>query len=165
MDKNIFLRIEVLFLELGKRAYTLGTCESCTGGLLGHWITEFPGVSSVYMGGIQAYSNKVKISLVGVDSRIIQCEGAVSASCAAAMAEGAKRVLGVDVALSTTGIAGPGGGTSDKSVGLAFIGISGPYGTQVKRFQSNGNRSENKIATSLEALDFLYLYLSHGATV
>jgi len=121
--------IEELVLELCRaRGLTLGTAESCTGGLVGGRLTSVPGSSDVFLGGIVAYANTVKAAVLGVPDETLVAHGAVSAETAAAMALGARRVLGVDVAVSVTGVAGPGGGSDDKPVGLVHFNAAGPGG-------------------------------------
>ena len=116
-------------LELCRaRGLTLGTAESCTGGLVGGRLTSVPGSSDVFLGGIVAYANAVKAAVLGVPAETLAVHGAVSAETAAAMAQGVRRVLGVDVAVSVTGVAGPGGGSDDKPVGLVHFNAVGPGG-------------------------------------
>ncbi len=121
--------VEELVLELCRvRGLTLGTAESCTGGLVGGRLTSVPGSSDVFLGGIVAYANAVKAAVLGVPAETLAVHGAVSAETAAAMAQGVRRVLGVDVAVSVTGVAGPGGGSDDKPVGLVHFNAVGPGG-------------------------------------
>jgi nicotinamide-nucleotide amidase len=110
--------------RLGELGLTLGTAESCTGGGIGKWITDVPGSSAYFLGGVVAYSNEVKIKLLGVPTETLETHGAVSRETAAAMAEGALEALGCDVAVSTTGVAGPGGGSAEKPVGTVFVGLA-----------------------------------------
>ncbi|GAB4139196.1 MAG: CinA family protein [Sphingomonadales bacterium] len=102
----------------------IATAESCTGGLVAAALTEIAGSSDVYVGGVNAYANDAKTTLLGVPAALIAREGAVSAAVARAMAEGARQSLGVDIAVSITGIAGPGGGSLDKPVGLVWFGLA-----------------------------------------
>ena len=113
---------------LKARGLSLGVAESCTGGLVGHALTNVPGSSDSFLGGIIAYSNAVKRDLVGVPEKLLVAHGAVSRPVALAMAQGVRRALGVDVGLSVTGIAGPTGGTPDKPVGTVHIAVVGPWG-------------------------------------
>jgi PncC family amidohydrolase len=134
---------------------TIATAESCTGGLVGHLLTEIPGSSEVFRGGIIAYADAVKVASLGVPGPTIASHGAVSAQTAVAMAEGARHALGVDVAVAVTGIAGPGGGTADKPVGLTYIAVADGLGHAVQRFQWSGDRHANKLASAAAALDLL----------
>jgi PncC family amidohydrolase len=144
---------------LRARKWTLATAESCTGGLIGSLITDVPGSSDYFVGGILAYSNTIKQSLLGVRAETLARHGAVSAQTAAEMAEGARRVLAADVALSATGIAGPGGGTPDKPVGLVWIGLATPAGTSTHRFVWAGDRATNKQLSAEAALRLLVEHL------
>src|SRR6185503_8177082 len=123
------------------RGLTLGTAESCTGGLVAARLTSVPGSSEVFCGGVVAYANAVKASELGVPEAVLREHGAVSAEAAAAMAAGARARLGVDVAVSVTGIAGPGGGTPDKPVGLVFLQAEGPDGSLTRRLDLPGDRA------------------------
>lgn len=103
---------------------TIGTAESCTGGWVGQALTSIPGSSSVFIGGLTTYSNEVKMNVLGIPSDIINFYGAVSEPTASAMAMQARDLLGVDIAVSVTGIAGPGGGSEEKPVGLVYFGLA-----------------------------------------
>src|SRR5438132_195697 len=111
-----------LLLSTGQ---TLAVAESCTGGLLGSRLTDVPGSSEYFLGGVIAYHDSLKTSLLNVPSEIIEQHGAVSAECALAMARGVRRLTGASIGISITGIAGPSGGTEAKPVGTVFIGIAG----------------------------------------
>lgn len=150
---------EVIGRILTEKGLTLGIAESCTGGLISHRITEVPGSSVYYAGGIMAYSNTWKIKLLGVKEELIQKYGAVSPQVAAAMAEGLRKQYGVDLGLSSTGIAGPGGGTPQKPVGLVYLGLASPSGTITKEMKFLWNRSENKVAAAQAALTLLWQHL------
>lgn len=150
---------EVVGRILTEKGLTLGIAESCTGGLISHRITEVPGSSVYYVGGITAYSNTWKTKLLGVKEELIQEYGAVSPQVAAAMAEGLRKQYGVDLGLSSTGIAGPGGGTQQKPVGLVYLGLASPDGTTTKEMKFLWNRSENKVAAAQAALTLLWQYL------
>lgn len=134
--------------------WTIGAAESCTGGLLLHRLTNIPGSSAYVLGGVVAYANSVKINQLGVKPVTLDRYGAVSAEVAGEMLDGLHDLLGVDVAVSITGIAGPGGGTPDKPVGLTYIGISArPTGLhRVDRHVWDGDRLAVKVASADEAL-------------
>jgi nicotinamide-nucleotide amidase len=127
---------------LRQAGLTVAVAESCTGGLVGKRFTDIPGSSDYFLGGVTAYSNEVKTRVLGVPAHVLEGHGAVSAEVAAAMAEGVQRLLGSDCALSTTGVAGPGGGTEEKPVGLVFIaGVVGGN-TEVERLLLFGRRDQ-----------------------
>lgn len=127
--------------RLKKRGLTLSVAESCTGGLLGGRITAVPGSSAWFNGGVIAYENAAKIRVLGVPANTISRRGAVSPECAAAMAGRVRRVLHSDVGISITGVAGPGGGTKEKPVGLVFVAVSGPgRAASALRLEINGPR-------------------------
>lgn len=146
-------------LLLRQRGLKLATAESCTGGLLGHLITDIAGSSDYYLGGVTAYANEAKQRLLGVSPETLSAVGAVSPETALEMARGARRVLGADLGVSTTGIAGPGGAMPGKPVGLVYIGLSTPDGDQAHRYVWPGNRSENKADSARQALRLLVEYL------
>lgn len=139
---------------------TLAAAESCTGGLLSHRITNVPGSSDYYLGSVTAYANTVKEQLLGVPRDVLEARGAVSQETALAMARGARRLLGADLALSITGIAGPGGGTPGKPVGLTYIALAAPDGEWVEEHRWTGDRSANKAASASAALALLRWYLA-----
>ena len=147
---------------LRERGLTLATAESCTGGLIGHLITEIPGSSHYFLGGIISYSNEVKHRLLGVRQKTLETVGAVSAECAREMAHGARDRLGADLAVSVTGIAGPGGGTPAKPVGLTYIHLVAPDWEGGERHIWQGTRSENKRASARAALALILRYLREG---
>jgi PncC family amidohydrolase len=142
-----------------QRSLTLVTAESSTGGLLAHRITNVPGSSSYYLGGIIAYSNEVKEALLGVRHETLTAYGAVSEPVAREMARGARRLLRADVALSVTGIAGPSGGTPEKPVGLSFVALSAGDAEFCERHVWEGDRMANKERTAHAALQLLLAYL------
>ena len=109
---------------LSEKNLTCATAESCTGGGVGAAITAQAGSSAVYLGGVVSYDNCVKTGLLGVPEEVIQNKGAVSEECAAAMAEGARKLIGADLAVSVTGIAGPGGGSAEKPVGTVWFSVA-----------------------------------------
>ncbi len=146
LDGYLFSRVELstpaLVLELLRgRGLSLAAAESCTGGLVGARLTDVPGSSDVFLGSIVAYSNEAKFGLLGVSPELIERHGAVSAETAAEMAAGARDRLGADVAVAVTGIAGPGGGTDDKPVGLVYVHAVGPSGEQTATFDLPGDRA------------------------
>jgi nicotinamide-nucleotide amidase len=122
------------------RSWTLATAESCTGGLIAAALTAVPGSSEVIAGGIVSYSNEIKVGELGVPAKLIEERGAVSAEVAEAMARGARKRLGVDVAVSVTGVAGPGGGTEEKPVGLVYYHVETPTGGHGSSFSFPGDR-------------------------
>ncbi len=144
-----------LLLERGE---TVSVAESCTGGGLGQMLTDLPGSSAYFWGGVIAYDNRVKISLLGVDESALETHGAVSDVVARQMAGGVKSLLATDWGLSITGIAGPGGGSESKPVGLVYIGVAGPDG-EVElfecRFSSHRDRATIRSLSALTALDRL----------
>lgn len=115
---------QVVVQEMTARGLTLATAESCTGGLMGKRITDVPGASACYLGGVVSYQNEVKENLLGVSHETLLSKGAVSEETACQMAEGVRKALGADIGISTTGVAGPGGGTAEKPVGLIYVGIN-----------------------------------------
>ncbi len=141
---------------LTARGETLAIAESCTGGFVAHRVTNVPGASAVFMQGFVTYANEAKTRALGVDAALIEAHGAVSAEVAAAMAEGARAAAGVDHALATTGIAGPGGGSEAKPVGTVFIALATKLGpTVVERHRYQHERETFKNLTAQTALDLL----------
>ena len=140
---------------LRKKRLTLGTVESATGGLIAHLLTTVPGASDVFRGSIVAYSNGVKAGVVGVKAADIQQYGAVSPQVARQMAAGGRRLLGVDVCVADTGIAGPGGATPGKPVGLFYLGISHAGGTYARKHIFTGDREYNAHAAAEAALEWV----------
>jgi nicotinamide-nucleotide amidase len=133
----------------------LAVAESCTGGQLGMTITSVAGSSDYFVGGVLAYSNVVKKSQLGVSDEIFRSHGAVSEECAKAMAVGVKNLLRADFALSVTGVAGPGGGTLDKPVGLTWIGLATPHGVSARSFRFSSDRQVNRTRAVYSALEML----------
>lgn len=140
---------------LQQRGQTLATAESCTGGLIGKLMTDISGSSGYFLGGTVAYANEVKQEHLEVPADLLAAHGAVSEPVAAAMAEGARKRFGADWAVSTTGIAGPTGGTDEKPVGLVFVGLAGPTGASVARHHILGPRDIVRMRTARSALDQL----------
>ena len=145
---------------LRERGLTMATAESCTGGLIGHVLTEIAGSSDYYLGGLISYSDALKQAELGVDSRTLERHGAVSAQTCVAMAEGARHRYGAAVALAVTGIAGPSGGSAAKPVGLTYVAVADERGHEVRRLQWSGERHTNKIASAGAALALLIERLS-----
>lgn len=153
--------------DLAKRAgellkqmgLTLSLAESCTGGLIAHRITNIPGSSNYFLGGVVAYSNEAKEKIAGVPHEILLRYGAVSEESARAMAEGARRLLASDLALAVTGIAGPTGGTPEKPVGLVYIALAAEEEMRCERHIWSGDRLQNKAQSAEAALEMLIAYL------
>ena len=133
---------ERLAAVLSDRALTLATAESCTGGGLSHLLTEIPGASAFFIGGIIAYHNDIKLQLLDVPRETLTHHGAVSSQTAIAMAAGCRSRFKTDFAVSITGIAGPGGGSAEKPVGLIYIAVAGRQQTRVEEHQFPGDRSQ-----------------------
>ena len=155
--KHLFSREEIetpaLVLQLlREQGLTLATAESCTGGLLAARLTAIPGSSDVFLGAIVAYADAVKAEQLEVPSEVLATFGAVSAETAAAMAQGARARLGADVAVSVTGVAGPGGGTAEKPVGLVFLHAAGPQGERMLRLDFPGDRDTIRGRATVAAL-------------
>jgi PncC family amidohydrolase len=142
-EPEVELRINMLLAarQGAPTAVRLATAESCTGGGVAARITSVAGASDYFLGGIVAYANDAKMKLLGVSPDTLATRGAVSAECAREMADGARRALGADLAVSTTGIAGPGGATARKPVGLVYIALAGPDGVQAEEFHFPGGRA------------------------
>jgi PncC family amidohydrolase len=152
--------IITLLVEQGR---TVAVAESCTGGLVGHRLTQVPGSSAAFLGGVIAYHNAVKERVLGVPVDVLEREGAVSEAAALAMAEGARRLLAADVAVAVTGIAGPSGGSEDKPVGLTYVALAGPDSRKCERFLWQGGRAANKESSAEAALGLLREYLNTEA--
>lgn len=150
--------------RLRKLGSTLAVAESFTGGLLASRITDVPGCSDYFVGGIVAYSDAAKEALLFIPKEVIMRFGAVSLECAQAMAEGARRAFGADFALATTGIAGPSGGTPEKPVGLGYVALATPSGEAlVRELRLVGSRQGNKWSATEAALELLAEHLRrHG---
>jgi PncC family amidohydrolase len=144
---------------LAERKMKLATAESCTGGLLGHRITNVPGSSDYFEGGIVAYSYDAKERLLGVHHDTLYEHGAVSPETALEMARGARRALSADIGIAVTGIAGPGGGMPGKPVGLVYIALSARAGECVERYVWKSDREGNKLRSSEAALEMLIEFL------
>jgi nicotinamide-nucleotide amidase len=146
---------QVVAALLRERSLTIALAESCTGGLLAERLTRVPGASAFLDRAFVTYSNRAKVELLGVDPALIEQQGAVSEACARAMAEGARRASGADVAVAITGIAGPDGGTADKPVGLVFIALEGAAGSRVRRLQFPGERERVRYQAAQAALEMV----------
>jgi nicotinamide-nucleotide amidase len=156
-SRHLFSRDETSTAELvlsllRSGGLTLATAESCTGGLVSARLTDVPGSSAVFVGGVVAYSDDVKAAELGVPEAVLREHGAVSAETAAAMARGARTRLGADVAVSVTGVAGPDGGTEEKPVGLVFLHASGPMGEQQLRLDFPADRATIRTRATVAAL-------------
>jgi nicotinamide-nucleotide amidase len=157
--------VEELVLESTQAAgLTLATAESCTGGLVGARLTDVPGASRAYLGGVIAYSDEAKRAELGVPEKILLDHGAVSEETAAAMATGARDRFGADLAVAVTGIAGPGGGTPEKPVGLVFISVESPGGASTRRFELPGDREAVRSRATGLALHMLRRVLAQSGT-
>jgi nicotinamide-nucleotide amidase len=149
-----------LVLEAARvRGLTLATAESCTGGMVAAELTAIPGSSDVFVGGAVTYSDRLKQLLVGVPEAVIAEHGAVSAETARAMAEGARQRLGADLAVAVTGVAGPGGGSEAKPVGLVYLHVSGPDGGRAREMQWGGRRQDVRLRATVAALHLLREHL------
>lgn len=149
----------VLGEQLLLKKATVGTVESCTAGLLAQHIASVSGASAYYQGALLTYSNELKVKIAQVNADTLSKHGAVSEEVAIEMAANGSKLLGVDYCLSTTGVAGPTGGSPEKPVGLVWVGLSGPNGTIAKKFQFGDNRQRNLEMTVLSAMNWLRYYL------
>jgi nicotinamide-nucleotide amidase len=160
LERHLFSRderpIEELVLDLCRaRGLTLATAESCTGGMVAERLTSVPGSSDVFVGAVVAYADDVKARELGVPREVLERHGAVSAETAAAMAGGARERLGADVAVAVTGIAGPGGGSAEKPVGLVFLHVEGAIGSRSADFVFPGDRTSIRRRATVTALHLL----------
>ena len=149
------MKAESLIRQLASEGKTLSTAESCTGGLLGALLTEVSGASQVYLGGVVSYAYSVKEALLGVDSALLTEKGAVCEEVAVQMAEGVRRALGADFALSVTGNAGPGTDEKNPKVGEIFVACADATGSRCLRLQCNGSRQENRLTACDAAISLL----------
>ena len=145
--------VENIAAALLARRQTLATAESCTGGAVGAALTDLAGSSAWYLGGFVVYSNSLKTRLLGVPADLLAIHGAVSAQTAQAMAKGAREKTEADVAVAVTGIAGPGGGTPEKPVGLVYMAVAGPGGSTVRKHRFAGTRADIRAAAVEAALN------------
>ncbi len=153
MKESIEAKIGQMLREKG---LLLAVAESCTGGLISHRITSVAGSSDYFSGGVVAYANEVKVAILGVREMSLAENGAASTPVAKEMAEGVLRKLNADIAVATTGIAGPGGGTAEKPVGLVFIGLATEGESEVRPFKFEGDRMSVQKAASDAALEMIY---------
>lgn len=151
--------IGIVGQALSDRNLTISSAESCTGGLLGAALTQEPGSSKIYLGGVVSYSNSLKQDLLGVQEETLKAYGAVSEEVAKEMAEGIRSKTGSDLSISTTGIAGPDGGSNEKPVGLVYIGFATSKGVHAEKFQFYGERDSVRQLTVQAALNRIRLYL------
>lgn len=146
---------------LTERGLTLAVAESCTGGLIGHRLTNVPGSSACFLGGVVAYHDRAKVGILGVDEDVLSREGAVSEAVAVAMARGVRRLLDADLGVGVTGIAGPSGGTPEKPVGAVFMALADRSGETVARqCRWEGEREENKARSAEAALELVREHLA-----
>jgi len=143
-----------------EKKLTLGTVESATGGLISHLITNIPGSSDIFQGSIICYSNEIKMKTIGLKAETLKKYGAVSARAAEDMASGGRQVLGVDICVADTGIAGPDGAAPGKPVGLFYLGLAVKDGTFSRKHLFKGTRAENKQQAAQTALMWVKDYLS-----
>ena len=149
------MKAESLIRQLASEGKTLSTAESCTGGLLGALLTEVSGASQVYLGGVVSYAYSVKEALLGVDSALLTEKGAVCEEVAVQRAEGVRRALGADFALSVTGNAGPGTDEKNPKVGEIFVACADATGSRCLRLQCNGSRQEKRLTACDAAISLL----------
>ncbi|HTX92495.1 MAG TPA: CinA family protein [Anaerolineales bacterium] len=146
--------------RLREQRLKLATAESCTGGLIGHRITNIPGSSDYYLGGVVAYAYEAKTALLGVPASLLAQFGAVSRQTVLEMAAGARKALNADLAISVSGIAGPGGGLPNKPIGTVWVGLAAPDGSWARCFHFPGDREQNKASAAEAALQILLEYLT-----
>jgi PncC family amidohydrolase len=137
------------------RGLTVAIAESCTGGLVADAITDIPGSSGYFLGGVVSYADSAKAALLGVPAEVLAAHGAVSAQVGRAMAEGARERFSADLAAAVTGVAGPDGGSEAKPVGLTYVAVAAAQGVDVRRFVWTGDRSANKEASAAAVLEIL----------
>jgi PncC family amidohydrolase len=152
-DPEIFALARQVGEQLRRQGRSLATAESCTGGLLGSALTDVPGSSAYFLGGVISYADRVKVEQLQVSEATLHRHGAVSVETAAAMASGVRRLLHADIGVSITGVAGP-AAEGDKPAGLTFIGIAGKTST-TQRFQWTGDRWDNRRRSVIAALELL----------
>ena len=141
---------------------TVATAESCTGGLIGKRLSDHPGSSRYFLGSVVAYENRIKQEILAVPREVLETHGAVSAPVAEAMANGVRQLMGADLALSVTGIAGPDGGTEDKPVGLVYLGLASDSGVRIEKHNFWGNRDGVRGMAAIRALEMVRRHLRSG---
>jgi nicotinamide-nucleotide amidase len=156
INENVLKKVTNYLID---KKLKIATAESCTGGLIANTLTNISGSSVYFDRGIVSYSNNAKNELLNVSEKLLEEYGAVSEPIAKEMAENIRKISKVDIGISTTGIAGPTGGTKKKPIGLVYIGLSTKKYTIVKKFLFKGNRIDNKISTCNSALKMIYEYL------
>jgi len=144
---------------LRQKSLTIGTVESATGGLISHLITNVPGSSDYFKGSVTAYANETKTKVIGVKAETLKKYGSVSPQVAEEMAAGGRKVLAVDICVADTGIAGPGGATPGKAVGLFYIGLANKDGAFSRKHEFHGTREQNKQSAAGAALNWVKEYL------
>ena len=142
---------------LRRKGVTIATAESCTGGEIAHMITSVPGSSAYFKGSVVAYANEVKVNVLGVQATDLEREGAVSETVVLQMAEGVKKLMHTDYAVSTSGVAGPDGGTPEKPVGTVWIGVATPDKTFARKFVFSFTRERNMAKAAVKALELLMM--------
>lgn len=150
---------ETLHRYLTRRGLTLAAAESCTGGLVADRITNIPGASEYFIGGVVAYAYEAKVNLLDVSWDTLNTRGAVSEEVVREMARGAQKIFNADIAVSVSGVAGPGGGTIEKPVGFTWLGLVAKEGEWARNFIWDGGRIENKHLSADAALQFIIDYL------
>jgi nicotinamide-nucleotide amidase len=168
LGRHVFSRderpVEELVLALCRgRGLSLATAESCTGGMVAQRLTSVPGASDVFLGGVVAYADSIKEAELGVPADVLGRHGAVSAETAAAMAQGARGRLGADLAVAVTGVAGPGGGTPAKPVGLVYVHVAGPDGEHARELRAHGDREDIRRRATVTALHLLRRFVERAA--
>ena len=163
MMYNCAMSVQPLEVLLGpllrQHGWRLATAESCTGGLVGHLVTNVPGSSDYFLGGVISYANAAKQNLLGVRPETLEVSGAVSRQVVLEMAQGVRRLLSADVGLSVSGVAGPGGGTPEKPVGLTWVGLDAPGYSNAWQHIWEGDRLQNKQASAQAVLQHLVEFL------
>jgi PncC family amidohydrolase len=157
------LEVRLSLLLTPETGITVAAAESCTGGNVAHRITSIAGSSVYFLGSIVAYANSAKMQLLGVSEEILKTKGAVSEECARAMVDGARKAFGAQIAVSTTGIAGPGGATERKPVGLVYIASAGPGGIAFREYHFDGDRQAVIDAATEAALEMLLAEVERAA--